>query len=93
MVKGKLTMAQLTLQELGEIMREFQGREVPGPLDTPSLDVGFQDLGYDSLSVFMTTGRIQREYGVELDRDQVAEAETPRSLLTLVNHTLAGAAA
>ncbi|WEH39061.1 acyl carrier protein [Streptomyces sp. NBC_01218] len=86
-------MPQITLQELGDIMREFQGREVPGALDTSGLDVGFQDLGYDSLSVFMTTGRIQREYGVQLDRDRIAEAGTPRSLLSLVNHTLAGAAA
>lgn len=84
-------VAQLTLAELDAIMREFQDHETAG-LDTLSQDVIFQDLGYDSLSLFQTTGRIQREYGVELDRDGIAAAETPRSLLELVNTTLARAA-
>ncbi|MEU3687424.1 MULTISPECIES: acyl carrier protein [Streptomyces] len=88
-------MAQLTLRELGEILLEFQfqDRDSPGVLDTGSLDVVFQDLGYDSLALLQTTGRIQREYGVELDRDGVASAETPRALLDLVNTTLTGASA
>ncbi|MEU9360180.1 acyl carrier protein [Streptomyces sp. NPDC048301] len=86
-------MSQLTLRELGEIMLEFQDGEPPGALDAGSLDADFQDLGYDSLALLQTTGRIQRQYGVELDRDGVASADTPRALLDLVNTTLTGATA
>ncbi|MFG2134409.1 acyl carrier protein [Streptomyces sp. NPDC048751] len=86
-------MAQLTLRDLGEIMLEFHDSESPSLLDTRNLDVVFEDLDCDSLMLLQTTGRIQREYGVELDRERIAAADTPRALLDLVNSALAEVAA
>ncbi|MFH8443880.1 acyl carrier protein [Streptomyces sp. NPDC018026] len=86
-------MAQLTLRELGEIMLEFQDHGSPSVIDTRALDVVFEDLECDSLMLLQTTGRIQREYGVELDRDRIAAADTPRALLRLVNTALSEVAA
>ncbi|KUN82795.1 hypothetical protein AQJ66_21030 [Streptomyces bungoensis] len=85
-------MPQLTLRELGEIMLEFQDLGSAGLLDA-DLDAVFEDLDCDSLLLLQTTGRIQREYGVVLDRDGIAAADTPRALLHLVNNALAEVAA
>lgn len=80
-------MPQLTLRELDSTMREFHGPDAPG-LDGRSLDASLQDLGYDSLVLLQTTGRIQQKYGVEIDRDGIAVAETARELLDVMNSAL-----
>nr|WP_237536752.1 acyl carrier protein [Streptomyces sp. SID5785] len=54
----------------------FEGE---GALDTP-----FLEFGYDSLALLQVTSVINRKYGVVLDDDAVAEAETPRMLLKMV---------
>jgi act minimal PKS acyl carrier protein len=80
-------MPQLTLRELDSTMREFHGPDAP-ELDGRSLDASLQDLGYDSLVLLQTTGRIQQKYGVEIDRDGIAVAETARELLDVMNSAL-----
>jgi act minimal PKS acyl carrier protein len=49
------------------------------------LDTTFDDLGYDSIALLETAGRISREYGVTFDDDALVEATTPRRLIDLVN--------
>lgn len=80
-------MPQLTLRELDATMREFQGPDAPG-LEGRSIDASLQDLGYDSLVLLQTTGRVQQKYGVELDWDGIAVAETARELLEVMNGAL-----
>ncbi|MER6128499.1 acyl carrier protein [Streptomyces sp. NPDC001795] len=79
-------MSDITLAELGELLlecvgapeegMEFEGEEA---LDTP-----FLEFGYDSLALLQVTSVINRKYGIVLDDDAVAEAETPRMLLNMI---------
>ncbi|WP_199782733.1 acyl carrier protein, partial [Streptomyces pristinaespiralis] len=48
----------------------------------------FLALGYDSLALLQTTGRIERDYDVTLDEEGLDEAETPRDYLALINRAL-----
>jgi act minimal PKS acyl carrier protein len=84
-------MAQLfTLDDLRRILREGAGEAegLAGEIEY----VEFEDLGYESLALLETSSRINREYGVLLDDEAVAEATTPHALLSLVNKQLADGA-
>lgn len=85
-------MTQLTLTDLTTLLRECAGEEETTDLDGDVLDTTFADLGYDSLAVLQTTGRIENDHALSLDEIAVSEAETPRQFLKLVNDALAGAA-
>ncbi|RSS53135.1 acyl carrier protein [Streptomyces sp. WAC01280] len=78
-------MARLTLDTLLQILRESAGEEEGVDLGGDILDTPFVELGYDSLALLQATGRIERDLGVSLPDDVVAEAETPALLLALVN--------
>jgi act minimal PKS acyl carrier protein len=79
---------QLTLSALIAILRDCAG--AGENLDAgPILDTQFDDLGYDSLAMLETAGRIQLQYDVRLDDDAVAVADTPRALLALTNQAIA----
>ncbi len=81
----------MTLDELTALLRECAGEDEGVDLDGDVLDTPFSDLGYDSLAVLQTTGRIERDYAIRLSDDTVAEAETPRLLLDFINESLAEA--
>ncbi|MEU7040252.1 acyl carrier protein [Streptomyces varsoviensis] len=85
-------MAALTLDELKQILRESAGEDESVDLSGDVLDVPFIDIGYDSLALLETAGRVERIYGVTLVDDAVSEAETPRVLLDLINEALADVA-
>jgi act minimal PKS acyl carrier protein len=80
---------QINLDDLRRILREAAGADEGTDLDAEILDRTFFDLGYDSLALLETAGRIEREYHVALDDAVVVEAETPRALLDVVNAQLA----
>jgi act minimal PKS acyl carrier protein len=71
------------LQDLRRILREGAGADVD--LDGEILDTAFDDLGYDSVALMETAGRITREYGIPVDDDALTPAATPRALLDHVN--------
>ncbi|MCD0486347.1 acyl carrier protein [Streptacidiphilus sp. ASG 303] len=81
----------MTLTELTQLLRECAGEDEGVDLDGDVLDTPFSELGYDSLAVLQTTGRIERDHGIRLSDDTVAEAQTPRLLLDFVNESLAAA--
>jgi act minimal PKS acyl carrier protein len=79
---------EFTIEALRRILREGAGEEAD--LDGDILDVSFAALGYESLALLETGGRIEREYDIRLDDDALVDAATPRALLELVNsHLLA----
>jgi act minimal PKS acyl carrier protein len=84
---------RLELTDLTALLRECAGEEEGVDLDGDILDVPFSELGYDSLAVLQTTGRIERDFEVVLDEEAVDEAETPRIYLELVNRALSERAA
>lgn len=71
--------------DLQRILRACAGSDGDVDLAGPILDESFDELGYDSIALLETAGRITREYGVTIDDDALAEATTPRRLIELVN--------
>ncbi|WP_137988253.1 acyl carrier protein [Streptomyces vilmorinianum] len=85
-------MARLTLDALRTILVACAGEDDSADLSGDILDTTFEDLGYDSLALMESAARIEREFGITLDDDDVNEALTPRLLLDLVNGSEAQAA-
>ncbi|MFI8952068.1 acyl carrier protein [Streptomyces sp. NPDC053750] len=86
-------MERLELSDLVTLLRECAGEEEWTDLDGDILDKPFLDLGYDSLAMLQTTGRIERDHGITFDEEAIDEAETPRQYLALVNELLSARAA
>jgi act minimal PKS acyl carrier protein len=82
--------SQFTLEDLKRILREGSGET--GDLDGDIGDVDFDTLGYESLALLETTSRIEREFGLALDEEAVATANTPHALIDVVNAHLSTAA-
>ncbi|MCX4906882.1 acyl carrier protein [Streptomyces sp. NBC_00878] len=85
-------MAQMTLDELRTTLIACAGEDDSTDLSGDILDMAFDDLGYDSLARMESAARIEREYGIALPDEAVADAETPRALLDLVNGITAASA-
>jgi act minimal PKS acyl carrier protein len=80
---------QFTLDDLKRILIEGAGAEDGVDLDGDILDADFEHLGYESLALLETGGRIEREYDIVLDDDVLTENNTPRALIDAVNTLLA----
>ncbi len=81
-----------SINDLRRILLEGAGVSESGALDGDILDTEFEDLGYDSLALLETSGRIDRELGIRLPDSAVIESRTPRALLQTVNNLLVGVA-
>ncbi|RDG35499.1 acyl carrier protein [Streptomyces corynorhini] len=84
-------MPLLTVPDLLTLLRECAGEEESADLEGDVEDVAFDALGYDSLALLNTVGRIERDYGIRLGDDAVERATTPRALIELTNAALTGA--
>lgn len=87
-------MAERDLAWLMRLLEECGDQDATVDVDLTG-DVGhtpFDDLGFDSLALFNTTSRIEREHGITLPLDTVLAAETPAGLLKLVNERVASGA-
>ncbi|OAR24061.1 actinorhodin polyketide synthase [Streptomyces sp. ERV7] len=82
-----------TLEDLKRILLEAAGADEGVDLDGDILDTEFEVLGYESLALLETGGRIEREYGISLDDDALTDATTPRALIEVVNAQLSSASA
>ncbi|SDP34428.1 acyl carrier protein [Actinacidiphila guanduensis] len=83
---------QFTITDLKRILLEGAGADEAVDLDGDILDLAFDELGYESLALLETTGRIEREYGISLDDDTLLDGATPRSIIAAVNSRLSVAA-
>ncbi|MGW5100012.1 acyl carrier protein [Streptomyces sp. NPDC004100] len=88
-----MSATEFTLSDLRTILLEAAGTDENVDLDGDILDLDFQDLGYESLALLETAGRIERTYGITLDEEALADARTPRLLVDLVNAHLPAARA
>ncbi|MFE9176420.1 acyl carrier protein [Streptomyces sp. NPDC007126] len=79
---------EFTIDDLKRILREGAGADEGVNLDGEITDTDFESLGYESLAMLETGGRIEREFGVTLDDDTLTEAKTPRALIEAVNALL-----
>jgi act minimal PKS acyl carrier protein len=84
----------LVLQRLTELMAECGDRDPASEvaLDDSIGEVPFEDLGFDSLSLFNMCLQIESTYSVQLALDDVLAAETPNGLIDLVNENLSRSA-
>lgn len=83
---------QFTLDDLRRILVEAAGAEEDVDLAGDILNTRFEVLGYESLALLETGGRIEREYGIVLDDDDLSDEITPRDLIDAVNAQLSQAA-
>ncbi len=79
---------QFTIEDLRRILLEGAGEAEGVDLHGEILDVRFDDLGYESLALLETSGRIEREYGITLEDTAVTDAGTPRALIDVINANL-----
>ncbi|UWE10056.1 acyl carrier protein [Actinacidiphila bryophytorum] len=80
---------RFTLADLKRILLEGAGADEEVDLDGDILDQGFEALGYESLALLETGGRIEREYDITLDDSVLSGATTPKALIEAVNAQLA----
>ncbi|WP_424185759.1 acyl carrier protein [Actinokineospora sp. G85] len=78
-----MTAPALTLEDLVRLLRESAGEAAP--FDGELLDAELADLGYDSLALLETTGRITRDLGITFDEELAVTAPTVRDLLAVIN--------
>ena len=81
---------QLTLGDLRDLLDECAGADEDVDLSGDIADVPFEDLGYDSLGILNTVGRIETRYSVKISDDVVTAAKTPRLMLERINEALRG---
>ncbi|MER5384963.1 acyl carrier protein [Streptomyces sp. NPDC006465] len=77
-----------TLDDLRRILLESAGAEEGIDLYGDIADSEFEVLGYESLALLETGGRIEREFGVSLDDVNLSDITTPRALVAAVNDLL-----
>ncbi|MEU3305355.1 acyl carrier protein [Streptomyces sp. NPDC006678] len=82
-----------TVEDLKRILLEGAGADEGVDLDGDILDTDFASLGYESLALLETAGRIEREFGITLDDEVFADNPTPRALVAAVNAQLSGSVA
>ncbi|MFK0173391.1 acyl carrier protein [Streptomyces sp. NPDC090306] len=84
-----MSTRQFTLDDLRRILQEGAGVDEAADFGGDIADTGLGLLGYESLALLETAGRIEREFDVELDDEAVTDVDTtPRQLVDLVNACL-----
>ncbi|MDA5283730.1 acyl carrier protein [Streptomyces sp. NPDC054904] len=83
-----MSKQEFTFEDLKRILLEGAGADEGVDLDGDILDSDFETLGYESLALLETGGRIEREFGVTLDDDVFSDHTTPRSLVAAINESL-----
>lgn len=79
---------QFTLDDLKRVLIDCAGADEAVDLDGDILDRDFEAIGYESLAILETGGRIETEYGVSLDDTVLSVQATPRELIAAVNGLL-----
>jgi act minimal PKS acyl carrier protein len=81
-------MTEFTLKDLVEVLVESAGADEGVDLGADIADTAFDELGYDSLALFNTVGRIEQRIGKALPDDVVGEVGTPGDLLRVIDEAL-----
>lgn len=81
-------MSELDSTTLLDLLARNVGDDEPISNVEQTLDIAFGLLGFDSLTVLKTIGRIEREYRITLPDNVLSTLRTPRQLLAKVNEEL-----
>ncbi|MCB5178577.1 acyl carrier protein [Streptomyces antimicrobicus] len=83
----------LELADLARLLSECAGDSEGIDMTDPAvLDQDWVYLNYDSISLIQTTSRIERDYDVQLDEEELGDADTPRRYLEMINAALSARA-
>ncbi|MER5495362.1 acyl carrier protein [Streptomyces sp. NPDC002490] len=88
-----MSQSEFTVEDLKRILLEGAGADEGVDLESDILDTDFESLGYESLALLETAGRIEREFGITLDDEVFTENPTPRELVAAVSAKLPGSVA
>jgi act minimal PKS acyl carrier protein len=80
-----MSHSEFTLADLRRILIEGAGVDAGVDLGGDIADRTFDALGYESLALLETVGRIEREYGVSLPDSIIVDVRTPAELIETVN--------
>ncbi|MFF3752534.1 acyl carrier protein [Streptomyces sp. NPDC002018] len=83
-----MSKQEFTIEDLKRILLEGAGADEGVDLNGDILDTDLEELGYESLALLETGGRIEREYGITLDDDVITDNRTPRALIAAVNASI-----
>jgi act minimal PKS acyl carrier protein len=78
-------MAIMDINGLFGLLMECAGANQSGELTDGTLDIEFEDLGYDSLALMEAAAIIRQRTGVVIPDESIANVRTPRNMLDLVN--------
>ncbi|ARQ69521.1 acyl carrier protein [Streptomyces marincola] len=82
-------MSALSMDSLLETINRCLGEDDDVTLGPDAADADFDDLGLDSLAVLETLNQVERQVGVKVPEELLADVRTPAALLTLVNERAA----
>ena len=85
-------MHDLTLDDLRDMLEAVAGGD-DSVWDEATLDKGFDELGYDSLSLVAMVTAFRHDTGVAIAEKLLPDMRTPRATLAILNAHLAGAPA
>lgn len=83
-----MASGEFTIKDLRRIIRDSAGDGDGANVDLATLDTDFIELGYESLVLLETGGRIEREFGIKLNDSALFDSATPRNLIEAVNEQL-----
>jgi minimal PKS acyl carrier protein len=87
-----MSIRQFSADDLHRILIEGAGEAEGVVLGPDTVDMTFDDLGYESIALLETGSRIEREFDVRLSDEEVLNAQTPSGLVDAVNARLRAAA-
>lgn len=82
-------MHTFTEDDLRRVMRVAVGVDDSVDLDGDITDTEFTDLGYDSLAMMEIMSRVEKEYGISVPDEAIAELPTPGRLVAYVGNRIA----
>lgn len=80
-----------TLDDLKRILIAGAGADETVDFDGEITDRRFEDLGYESLALLETLGRIENEFDISLDDSVLTGESTPAQLIDAVNASVRAA--
>ncbi|MCF6470006.1 acyl carrier protein [Nonomuraea sp. MG754425] len=80
-------MSAFDLDQLRDILRSM-GDTDEADLNGDIAQMGFGDLGYDSLAVLELCSQVERRYGIQISDDAVVDMPTPARAVEYINTLL-----
>jgi minimal PKS acyl carrier protein len=81
-------MPQLTVELLREILEEVAGGD-EHEWTEDSLDLPFDEIGYDSLALVGLVAKLRRDTGAVVPEEALVDMRTPRAAIDILNGYLA----